>query len=173
MPGVKRAVKVNDGAVAVVADTWWHAKKALDALPIVWDEGKGAAESSQAIAERLQNGLAASDEPFAGWKIGDALKAIEGSPKKVEAVYSTPFLAHATMEPMNCTAKVSADKVEVWGPTQNAEASLAAASEEAGCRSTRPSATSSTSAAASAGAAARRTTRDRQCRSRSSSRACR
>ncbi len=132
MPGVKRAVKVNDRTVAVVADSWWRAKKALDALPIVWDEGKGATESSKAIAERLQTGLVAADEPFAGWKIGDALKAIEGSAKKVEAVYSTPFLAHATMEPMNCTAKVSADKVEVWGPTQNAEASLAAASEESG-----------------------------------------
>ncbi len=132
MPGVKRAVKVNDWTVAVVADSWWRAKKALDALPIVWDEGKGATESSKAIAERLQTGLAATDEPFAGWAIGDALKAIEGSAKKVEAVYSTPFLAHATMEPMNCTAKVSADKVEVWGPTQNAEASFAVASEESG-----------------------------------------
>src|SRR5712672_3722350 len=73
MPGVKRALKVNDGAVAVVADTWWRAKKALDALPIVWDEGAGAKESSQTIAERLQSGLAATDEPFAGWKEGDAL----------------------------------------------------------------------------------------------------
>jgi isoquinoline 1-oxidoreductase beta subunit len=132
MPGVKRALKVNDGAVAVVADTWWRAKKALDALPIVWDEGAGAKESSQTIAERLQGGLDAVDEPFAGWKEGDALKAIAGAAKKVEAVYSTPFLAHATMEPMNCTAKVSADKVEVWAPTQNAEATLAAASEESG-----------------------------------------
>jgi isoquinoline 1-oxidoreductase beta subunit len=132
MPGVKRAVKVNDAAVAVVADTWWHAKKALDALPITWDEGAGANQSSATIAERLQSGLAAADEPFAGWKEGDALKAIDGAAKKVEAVYSTPFLAHATMEPMNCTARVGADKVEVWGPTQNAEASLAAAAEEAG-----------------------------------------
>jgi isoquinoline 1-oxidoreductase beta subunit len=132
MPGVKRALKVNDGAVAVVADTWWRAKKALDALPIVWDEGAGAKESSQAIAERLKGGLDAVDEPFAGWKEGDALKAIAGAAKKVEAVYSTPFLAHATMEPMNCTAKVSADRVEVWAPTQNAEATLAAASEESG-----------------------------------------
>lgn len=132
MPGVKRAVKVDDVSVAVVADSWWRAKKALDALPIVWDEGKGATESSKTIADRLQNGLAASDEPFAGWKVGDAMKAIDASAKKVEAVYSTPFLAHATMEPMNCTALVSADRVEVWGPTQNAEASLAAASEAAG-----------------------------------------
>ncbi|MBI3371993.1 MAG: xanthine dehydrogenase family protein molybdopterin-binding subunit [Betaproteobacteria bacterium] len=132
MPGVKRAVKVNDSAVAVVADTWWRAKKALDALPIVWDEGAGTAESSATIAERLKGGLTASDEPFAGWQVGDALKAIGGAAKKIDAVYSTPFLAHATMEPMNCTARVSAERVEVWGPTQNAEASLAAASEESG-----------------------------------------
>src|SRR5882762_6924310 len=132
MPGVKRAVKVNDSAVAVVADTWWRAKTALAALPVVWDEGAGASESSAVIAERLKSGLAAVEEPFAGWKEGDAPKAIQGAAKKVEAVYSTPFLAHATMEPMNCTAKVTADRVEVWAPTQNAEATLAAASEESG-----------------------------------------
>jgi len=131
-PGVKRAVKVNDSAVAVVADTWWRAKSALGALPVVWDEGAGASESSAIIAERLRSGLTAVDEPFAGWKEGDAPKAIQGAARKVEAVYSTPFLAHATMEPMNCTAKVAADRVEVWAPTQNAEATLAAASEESG-----------------------------------------
>src|SRR5712691_11544472 len=131
MPGVRRAVKVNDGAVAVVADTWWRAKTALDALPIVWDEGANAAQSSATIAERLKEGLTA-DDAFADTKIGDALKVIAGAPKKVEAVYSTPFLSHATMEPMNCTAKVTADRVEVWTATQSAEGSLAAACEEAG-----------------------------------------
>ena len=132
LPGVRKAVKVNDSTVAVVADTWWRAKKALDALPIVWDEGSGANESSALIAERLKGGLTATGEPFAGWSEGDALKAIGAAAKKVEAVYSTPFLAHATMEPMNATARVSADRVEVWVPTQNAEASLAAASEVSG-----------------------------------------
>src|SRR5205085_2835118 len=63
---------------------------------------------------------------------GDAPKAIEGAAKKVEAVYSTPFLAHSTMEPMNCTAKVTADRAECWVPTQNGEAALAALSEETG-----------------------------------------
>ncbi len=130
-PGVRRAVKVSDTAVAVVADTWWHAKTALEALPIVWDEGAGATQSSATIAERLKEGLTATDA-YAGRNEGDALKVIAGAAKKVEAVYSTPFLSHATMEPMNCTAKVSADGVEVWVPTQSAEASLAAATEEAG-----------------------------------------
>src|SRR6266568_3713777 len=131
MPGVRRVVKVNDGAVAVVADTWWRAKTALEALPIVWDEGANAAQSSATIAERLKAGLTA-DDAFADTKIGDALKVIAGAPKKAEAVYSTPFLSHATMEPMNCTAKVTADAVEVWTATQSAEGSLAAACEEAG-----------------------------------------
>jgi isoquinoline 1-oxidoreductase subunit beta len=131
MPGVKRVVKVNEGAVAVVADTWWHAKTALAALPIVWDEGPGASVSSAVIAARLEEGLGASDA-FADTQIGDAAKAIAGAAKKVEAVYSTPFLAHAPMEPNNATALVTADKVEVWTPTQSAEASLANACEEAG-----------------------------------------
>src|SRR5438128_5178225 len=131
MPGVRRVVKVNDGAVAVVADTWWRAKTALEALPIVWDEGANAAQSSATIAERLKEGLTA-DDAFADTQIGDALKVIASAPKRVEAVYSTPFLAHATMEPNNCTAKVTADSAEVWVPTQSAEAALAVTSEESG-----------------------------------------
>lgn len=130
-PGVRGAVQVDDRTVAVVADTWWHAKTALDALPIVWDEGEGAKQSSATIAQHLAGGLAAPDA-YADRNEGDALKAIEGAAKRVEAVYSTPFLAHATMEPMNCTVRVTADRAEAWVPTQNAEASLAALSEVTG-----------------------------------------
>ena len=130
-PGVRGAVQVDDRTVAVVADTWWHAKTALDALPIVWDEGAGATQSSAKIAEHLAGGLTAPNA-YAGRNEGDALKAIDGAAKHVEAVYSTPFLAHATMEPMNCTARVTAERAEAWVPTQNAEASLAALSEVAG-----------------------------------------
>ena len=131
MPGVKGVVKVHDNAVAVVADSWWRAKTALEALPVVWDEGANGLQSSAAIAERLKEGLTA-DDAFADTNVGDALKVIAGAPKKVEAVYGTPFLSHATMEPMNCTAVVKGDKVEVWTATQSAEGSLAAACEEAG-----------------------------------------
>jgi len=131
MPGVKGVVKVHDNAVAVVADSWWRAKTALEALPVVWDEGANASQSSATIAERLKEGLTA-DDAFADTNNGDALKVIAGAPKKVEAVYSTPFLSHATMEPMNCTAMIKGDKVEVWTATQSAEGSLAAACEEAG-----------------------------------------
>jgi isoquinoline 1-oxidoreductase beta subunit len=123
---------VNEHTVAVVADTWWRAKSALEALLIVWDEGPGASRTSAMIAEHLKEGLTAK-EAYAFRNEGDALKAIDSAAKKVEAVYSTPFLAHATMEPMNCTAKIStAGRGEVWVPTQNAEASLAALSEESG-----------------------------------------
>ncbi len=132
MPGVKRAVRVNDFTVAVVADTWWHAKKALDALPIVWDEGVNAKQSSATIAERLNEGLTSTSNVYAFRNEGDALKAIEGAAKKVEAVYRTPFVPHITMEPMNCTARITVDKAEVWVATQNAEASLAALSEQSG-----------------------------------------
>jgi isoquinoline 1-oxidoreductase subunit beta len=129
--GVKRVVKVSDNAVAVVADTWWHAKTALEALPIVWDYGPAATQSSATIDARLKEGLTATDV-FVSRNEGDTLKAIDGAAKKIDAVYSTPFLAHSTLEPMNCTAKVSADRAECWVPTQNAEASLAALSEESG-----------------------------------------
>jgi isoquinoline 1-oxidoreductase subunit beta len=130
-PGFRRVVKVNDSTVAVVADTWWRARSALEALPIVWDEGPGASQSSATIAAHLEEGLTAR-EAYAFRREGDASAAIQGAARKVEAVYSTPFLAHATMEPMNCTVKVSADRAECWVPTQNAEASLAALSEQSG-----------------------------------------
>jgi isoquinoline 1-oxidoreductase subunit beta len=130
-PGIRGVVKVNDSTVAVVADTWWRAKSALDVLPIVWDEGAGASQSSATIAEHVAEGLTAK-EAYAFRNEGDALAAIQGAAKRVEAVYSTPFLAHATMEPMNCTVRISADRAECWVPTQNAEASLAALSEQSG-----------------------------------------
>jgi isoquinoline 1-oxidoreductase beta subunit len=131
MPGVRGAVKVDDHTVAVVADTWWHAKKALDVLPVKWDEGESGNVTSAQIAEHLKTGLTSNDA-FADTSVGDVQKALAAAPKKVEAVYSTPFLAHATMEPMNCTAKVTADRAEAWVPTQNGEQALAALSEISG-----------------------------------------
>jgi isoquinoline 1-oxidoreductase beta subunit len=129
--GVRGAVRVSESAVAVVADSWWRAKTALEALPIVWDEGPNASVSSATIAAHLKEGLTASDA-FADTNYGDALKTIAGAAKKVEAVYSLPFVSHATMEPMNCTAKVSADSAEAWVASQNVEASLAALSTASG-----------------------------------------
>jgi isoquinoline 1-oxidoreductase beta subunit len=125
MPGVRHVLKVGETAVAVVADTWWQAKTALDALPIKWDEGPNAKVSSASIAETLKAGLDA-DQTFVRTQVGDVKGAIAGAAKKVEAVYAYPFLNHAPMEPMNATAKYTADKCEVWVPTQNGEAAFAA-----------------------------------------------
>jgi isoquinoline 1-oxidoreductase subunit beta len=132
MPGVKKVVQVGDSAVAVVADTWWRAKTALDALPIVWDEGPNAKLSSDGIAQWLKEGLDATDNVFVGNQAGDAKGALATAAKKVEAVYSYPYQNHATMEPMNATALWTPDRCEVWTPTQNGEAALAAAAEASG-----------------------------------------
>jgi isoquinoline 1-oxidoreductase beta subunit len=131
MAGVKKVVKVGETGVAVVADTYWHAKTALAALPVEWDLGEGAKASSATIAEFLKEGLTA-EQAFVGNKTGDAKAAIAGAPRKFEQVYSYPNLNHATMEPMNATALYTADKCELWGPTQNGEAALAALAEESG-----------------------------------------
>jgi len=130
-PGVKKVVQVGDSAVAVVADTWWRARTALDALPIVWDEGPNAKLSSADIAAMLKEGLDAPDA-VVGNSNGDARAAIASAKRKVEAVYSYPFQNHATMEVMNATARWTPERCEVWTPTQNGEAALAAASEAAG-----------------------------------------
>ena len=129
--GIKKIVRVGDDAVAVVADTWWHAKKGLDALKIEWDEGANAKASSAAYAEVVKAGLTAKDAAV-GNKNGDALAAIAASAKTVEAVYSYPHQNHACMETMNATAVWTAERCEVWTPTQNGEGALAATSEAAG-----------------------------------------
>jgi isoquinoline 1-oxidoreductase beta subunit len=130
MPGVKKVVKVGDNAVAVVADTWWRAKTALDALPIEWDNGQHGNLSSEQIAEMLKEGLTA-EQAFVGNQAGDVKKAIAGAAKVVEATYAVPYQHHATMEPMNATALWTPDKCEVWTSTQNAEGALATASAAA------------------------------------------
>ena len=131
MPGVRHVLPVGDSAVAVVADTWWQAKTALDMLPIVWDEGPNAAVSSASIAEILKAGLDA-DQAFVRNQNGDAKAAIAGAAKKIEAVYAYPFQNHAPMEPMNATAKYTPDRCEVWVPTQNGEAAFAATTAASG-----------------------------------------
>ena len=132
MKGVKKVVKVGGSAVAVVADTWWHAKTALEALPIVWDEGDNAKVSSESIAKWLTEGLDDAQPAYVGNKNGDVKAAIAGAAKKVEAVYNYPYQNHATMEPMNATALYTADKCEVWCGTQNGEAAFAAVLEASG-----------------------------------------
>ena len=130
-PGVRKVVQVGDSAVAVVADTWWRAKTALDALPIEWDDGPNAQASSAMVAQMLRAGLDAP-EAAVGNSNGDARAALAAASRRIEAVYSYPHQNHATMEPMNATARWTPEKCEVWTPTQNGEAALAATSEAAG-----------------------------------------
>ena len=131
MPGVRQVVAVGDNAVAVVADKWFQAKTALAALPIVWNEGDGASLDSAKIAALLKTGL---DAPQAGvgQQHGDVATALAGAAKTIDAEYGAPFLAHATMEPMNCTAKFADGKVEIWVPSQNGDAALAMAAKSGG-----------------------------------------
>ena len=125
MTGVKKVVQVGDTGVAVIADTWWHAKTALEALSIAWDEGPNAKVSSADIAETLKAGLDA-DQTFVGNKAGgDVKQALAGAAKKIEAVYSYPYQNHACMEPMNATVRWTPDRCEMWGPTQNGEGAFA------------------------------------------------
>jgi isoquinoline 1-oxidoreductase beta subunit len=131
MPGVRQVVQVDDTAVAVVAATWWQAKTALDNLPIEWDDGPNSGVSSDSIAEMLAEGLEA-EEAFVGNQQGDARGALAGVARTVTAVYAFPYQNHATMEPMNATAVYTDDRCEVWCPTQNGEASLAAVAEASG-----------------------------------------
>jgi isoquinoline 1-oxidoreductase subunit beta len=130
-PGVKKVVRVGDSAVAVIADTWWRAKTALDALQIDWDYGVHANVSSAGVAQVLKAGLDAP-EAVVGNQNGDAKAALATAVRKIEAVYAYPHQNHATMEPMNATARWTAERCEVWTPTQNGEAALAATAEAAG-----------------------------------------
>ena len=133
MPGFKKVVKVDAVTVAVVADTWWHAKTALDALPIVYEDTPNNKVTSATINAHLMEGLnPGAGSVHAGAANGDVPKALEAAAKKVTATYSTPFLSHACMEPMNCTARYTPERAEIWVPTQNGEASHAALAEATG-----------------------------------------
>lgn len=114
MPGVIDVVQIPDG-VAVVADSYWHARKARAALSIVWDEGPGAAITNASMLEGIRK---ATDKPLPLKAVGDADAVIAGAAKVVRAEYVSPLLAHATMEPMNFTASYSNGKMALIGPTQ-------------------------------------------------------
>jgi len=116
VPGVKKVVQVSSG-VAVVADSFWAAKKGRDALAITWDEGPMAKVSTP---DMYRNWAELAKGPTAAerLKVGDVPAALAGGVKRVESVYEVPFLAHACMEPMNATAHFKGDSVEVWAPTQ-------------------------------------------------------
>jgi isoquinoline 1-oxidoreductase beta subunit len=129
MRGVRRVVTLPD-AVAVVADSWWQAEKALQALAVTWKEGENARVSSASIRDFLRAGLTASDAAI-GHQAGNVVSGLAQAVNRIEADYAVPFLAHATMEPQNCTAHVTRDKIEIWAPTQDGETALATAASAA------------------------------------------
>ena len=136
LPGVRQVFVVEGGAghafmpegemqltgllpgVAIVADSWWRAEKARRQLDVKWNEGPTSAESSEDFA-RQAAALAKTSPAQTLRSDGDALAALARASKVVESAYFYPFLAHAAMEPMNCTAHVRGDKAEIWAPTQN------------------------------------------------------
>jgi isoquinoline 1-oxidoreductase beta subunit len=129
--GVRHVVQVGNNAVAVVADTWWQARTAVEALPIEWDLGPNAQANSKEFLAQLQAGLSA-DKAAVGLSQGQALATLESSARVVESTYGYPHQHHATMEVMNATARWTPQRCEVWTPTQNGEAALAATAAASG-----------------------------------------
>ena len=131
MPGVKHVVQIPSG-VAVVADNTWNAIQARNALVIQWDEGAHAGLNSAGIRKEW---VELANQPGAvARQDGDAAGALAGAAKKIDAVYEAPYLAHAPMEPLNCTADVRADSCEVWASTQGQSSALQEAVRVTGLR---------------------------------------
>ena len=126
--GVRHVIEIPTG-IAVVADNYWTAKKGRDVLDVTWDDGEHGDLTSDQITEecrRLVDGGAEARND------GDAKRAVATAAKKIDAVYMVPYLAHATMEPMNCTADVRTDSCEIWAPTQSPSGSQRVATEITG-----------------------------------------
>jgi len=132
--GRRGIVKVlpMESFVAVVGDNWWRAKEALRDVHIDWDVGTNGGVSTASLMEFYRGGLDAKEDIAVARKDGDFDQAFASAAKTLEAEYYTPYLAHACMEPMGCTAVVKDGKVDVWTSTQSAEASLATAASAAG-----------------------------------------
>jgi len=119
MPGVLAIVDIPNG-IAIAAESWWQAKQAIDRLNIAWSYGNNLAIGSSSIQEQYQQALA-SDGWLTVHNTGDQSAFVRIYPTKLSAEYSSQFLAHATMEPMNCTASVTGDGCDIWAPTQGQE----------------------------------------------------
>jgi isoquinoline 1-oxidoreductase beta subunit len=131
VPGVKDVFQISNG-VAVVADNTWNAMQGRRALDVQWDEGPNANVSNDTIFKGFAD--ACQTPGVVSRKEGDAASGLAGAAQKIEAIYEAPYQAHATMEPMNCTAYVQADRVDVWAPTQFQTPSQATAAKIAGLK---------------------------------------
>ncbi len=115
--GVKQVIAIP-GGVAVIADNWWRAKQAVEALEITWQEGAGAQHSSESIYAGMEQALDAG-KLEKDYSFGDPDRALRGAVQVVERSYRVPYLAHATMEPVNCAAHHTGDTLEIWGGFQD------------------------------------------------------
>ena len=133
MPGIRNAFVVEPGGtalngllggIAILADSWWMAKAARAKLTVTWNEGATAQQSSAAFKAKATEFFAQAPQRSIK-ATGDVTAAFAGAAKTVEATYEYPFIAHATLEPQNCTAHVKADGIEIWAPTQNPQSGRA------------------------------------------------
>ncbi|MBI5075844.1 MAG: xanthine dehydrogenase family protein molybdopterin-binding subunit [Nitrospirae bacterium] len=129
--GVKEVVRIDRG-VAVCAETFDAALKGRAAIHIVWDKGTDEALSTESLARDFQSHL--GKDGVIARKDGDSQKAYAAAAAKIDAAYSLPYLSHATMEPMNCTAFVQKDRCDIWAPTQNQTGTLSTAQKITGLK---------------------------------------
>ena len=136
LPGVERLVRLpayagSTAGFAVVGKTWWQAQQAALTVPVEWQQRPAGGLDTRAIEKSLEDALA-REEGHVFYKKGDVGKAEVVAARKVEAIYRAPYLAHATLEPMNCTAQVKDGKVWLWVPTQVPQMAVAVAARVAG-----------------------------------------
>ncbi len=136
MPRVRQLVELpaaagSSAGFAVVADSWWHAERAAAAVKARWTPGPNAALDDREVMKRLRAAVE-NESGYSFYRRGDVDDAFAGAARKLESWYQAPYLAHAQMEPMNCTARLSSDGVEVWAPTQVPSFARTAAAQAAG-----------------------------------------
>ena len=135
MPGALRLVPLqawsgSTAGFAVVGKSWWHAQQAAQAVQVEWQQRPAGALDTRTIEKNLLTSLA-QESGFTFYDAGD-VDAVKAAPRKLEAAYSAPYLAHATLEPMNCTAQVVGGKVHIWVPTQAPQMAVQVAARVAG-----------------------------------------